>query len=36
MAAFIEIGIMIALFALIGWAIYKGKNQADGDKKRPD
>lgn len=36
MTAYIELGIMVALFALIGWAIYKGKDQNQGDKKRPD
>lgn len=36
MAAFIELGVIIALFGLIIWAIRKGKNQQPGDKKRPD
>jgi len=37
MAAFIELGIIFALFALIYWAIRrKQPGRKEGDKRRPD
>ncbi len=37
MAAFIELGIIFGLLALIYWAISRKRpNREDGDKRRPD